>query len=356
MSSGDNINLIITQRDGTRIGELVGASLEQPVWELNRPGTATISINPLRKAASWIQLNKTEIQVWIDGVYKHCLVPRACTGNSKRISFACEGIMSYLAHRYINDTITYGSLGPPVVYVDQFNMGWNLVSYAQTGTDRDLRIAAAAFTASGIGRLRRWEWSEHKEILSELQTFNDADNGFDFDIVLFGDGRREWTMYFPYKGTYKQNLRLEWGRNVIDYSYNESGQNQANNVWTTGGSSGDVKFEGHYHNAALEAEYGVMEKIVSAGSEMDTNWLYDRAVEEVGFNGRPVVIPDLIVKDIPAKDGRPAITLFDALNTGDIVPVNVQHGRCNVVGDYRIVKIARLGPGKLQLSFNEYRP
>lgn len=351
-----SINLLITDRHGTRIGELVGASADNIRWELNAPGGASISIDPLQKAAGWIALNKTEIQIWIDGVYRHCVIPRACSGNSKRISFECEGILSYLAERHINDTIVYGAVGPPAVPVDQFNMGWNLVSYAQTGTSRDRRITAAAFSASGIGRFRKWLWHEHKQILAELQTFNEADNGFDFDIVLFGDGRREWTMYHPYKGSLKANLVLEWGRNVVDYSYNENGQDQGNDVWTTGGSAGDVKFEGHYRNDPLAAEYGVMEKIVSAGSELDPDWLYDRAVEEVGFFGEPVVLPELIVKDIPAANGQPAIKLDGVLNTGDIVPLNVKHGRCQMVGQYRIVRITRLKSGRLQLAFNEYRP
>lgn len=350
------ISLILTDRAGVRIGELVGAKLDSVSWDLNAPGSGSISINPLSKAAAWIALNKTEIQVWIDGAYRHCLIPRAANGNSKLITFACEGIMSNLARRHINDSLTYGSLGPPVVYVDQFNMAWNLVAYAQTGTNMDLRITAAAFSPSGIGRLRKWDWFEHREVLSELQTFNEADNGFDFDIRLFGDGRREWTMYFPYKGTYHDHLVLEWGRNVIDYTYNENGQEQGNDVYATGGSSGDVKFEAHYQNAALADEYGVMEKIVSIGSELDVDWLYDRAVEEVGFFGEPVVLPDLIVKDIPAANGQPAIKLDGVIDTGDILPVRVSHGRCQMVGDYRIVKITRLASGRLQLSFNEYRP
>lgn len=347
-----DVKLLLTSRTGTFMGELPNASLSDPTWELNGPGGASVSINPLRAEAARIALNKTEIQIWIDDVYRHCVVPRAVTGDSKKITFQCEGILGYLAYRFINDSLTYGSPGPPPVYVDQFQIGWNLVSYAQTGTNRDLRIVSSAWAASGVGRLRKWDWFEHKEVLSELQSLTEVDNGFDFDIVLFGDGRREWTPYYPNKGVRRAAMTLEWGRNVVDFSFNESGVNQGTKVYATGGSSGDVKFEQNYEDAALSAEFGVIEKIVSVSSELDTGRLHDRAVEEVNVNGRPAVLPDLTVRDIPATNGQPAVVVDGVLQTGDIMPVNINHGRCQMVGDYRITKIVRKKPGQLVLSFN----
>jgi hypothetical protein len=360
-----SVDLILTDRFGTRLTALPHASLEECIWELNKPGSVNVEINPLRKEAELIELNKTEIQVWIDGVYRHCVVPRDCSGSAKKIQFQCEGILGYLATRHINDSLTYGDPGqtadptadPPLpyippTYVEQLQIGWNLISYAQTGANKDFRIDSAPWAPSGHGRLRRWNWWEHKEILNELQSFNEVDDGFDFDIVLFGDGHREWTPYYPSKGTHRYNLVLEWGRNVVDFSFQEEGKNQGTFTYCTGGSANNVHFEQHYEDAALSAEYGVQEKIISNGSELDVNELLDEAREDVRTYGRPIQVPDLTVKDIPAKNGMPAIKLDGVLATGDIVPVRINHGRCKMNGDYRIVKINRKKQGQLVLSLN----
>lgn len=350
--------LRLTDRNGVTLGELPNASLDDPTWELNAPGGASISINPLRDEAARIGINKTEIQVWIDDLYRHCVVPRSVSGNSKKITFQCEGILGYLKYKFINDSLTYGSAGsegpPPIppTYIDQFQIGWNLVGYAQTGTNRDRRIASSPWSPCGVGRLRRWDWFEHKEVLNELHSLTEVDNGFDYDIVLFADGRREWTPYYPRKGSLKSKLVLEWGRNVIDLSFNENGTEQGTKVYATGGSADDVKFEQYWENAALSAEYGVIEKISSQGSELDVGNLLAAAKEEVAVNGRPVVIPDLTVKDIQATSNSPAVLLDGVLQTGDIVPVRISHGRIQMMGDYRITKIVRKKPGVLLLSFN----
>lgn len=341
-----SLDMLVTDWNGVRQGELVGASLDNPYWTLNEAGGCSISINPLRKAAELIKVNECEIQIWIDGEYRHCVVPRDCQGDSKKISFPCEGIMSYLAYRFIHDSLQYGT--PPDTGMEQFQIVQNLVNYAQVGANKDRRIVMAPWSSSGRARFKRWEWYEHKEILSEIADFADVDGGFDFDIALFGDGRREFTVYYPMKGVRRDNEKLEWGRNVVDYKYNQAGKDQGTHVWATGGSSGDVRFEAHHEHVAYSQKYGVIEKVVSAGGELDVGWLSDRAIEEVASYGNPVTIPDLVVKDDPVK-------LDGVLDTGDIVPVDVNHGRCKMVGDYRIVKIQRLRAGRLQLSFNEYR-
>lgn len=326
------VNNAVTQ---ARIGELRGARVEELAWELDAPGGASISINPLNKTASFIAVNKTEIQIWIDDVLRHWVIPRGCTGDHKRITFQCVGLLDHMSYRRIRSTLTYTS-------IDQFNIGWNLVNYAQTGTNRNRFITAATYTPSGYTRSRQYERNEAKSIIECLQEFPNLENGFDFEIVVFGDGRREWTPYFPQKGSYKPHLALEWGRNIVGLNYNEAGQNQGTKVWATGGSSGDVRFEENYEDVALSAEYGQMERMVSEGSQQDVDWLADRAAEEVGTFGLPTKLPELVVN-------------YDlgVLETGDVVPVKVQHGYIDMVGNYRISRLRRLKTGRLGLSFYE---
>lgn len=349
-----NVAMTLTDRNGTRIGELVNATMDELTEVLNQPEAVSISINPLVKIADSIELNKTEIQIWIDGVYRACVVPRSCGGNSKRLTFQCEGILSYFAYRHFNDTVTYGTLSP-LTYMEQFQIAQNMIAYAQTGTNRDRRITMATWAPSGYGRLRRWEWYDHQEVLEALHEFTEIENGFDYGIDYLPDGARQFHMYHPAKGTYRANLVLEWGRNIVDYDFNEKGEDQGTKVYTQGGSSNDVKFEQNFEDAALSAEYGVYEKIVNEGSELDLPWLLARSKEEVAAYGRPVVLPELIVKDIPPSATDPGVKLEGVLVTGDVVPVRAMAGRCRMNGDYRIVKIRRLKSGRLGLTFNEDR-
>lgn len=335
------IKLIATNAlTGAKTGELRGASLDEATEELNRPQTGSVSINPLSPRASLIELNKTEIQVWIDDVYRYCLIPRDVSGDMKKITFQCEGILSYLGpgQRHQHATLLYTS-------IDQFNIAWNLVSYAQTGTNKDRRIVSSAFLPSGRIRSREFKREGRKDILSLLTELTTIDEGIDFDIILFGDGRREFTPYYPAKGAFRPNLRLETKRNIVGLSYQKLGRGQATRVWATGGSNGDIQFEQNYENVALSAEYGVIEKLVNDGSQQDLNWLLDRATDEVATEGIPVAIPELIVKDQPVK-------LDGVLTTGDIVPVVVEHGYIKFNGNFRVVKIRRLKSGRLGITVN----
>lgn len=347
--------LVVTDLAGVRKGELTKASLDSCEWELNAPGGGAISINPLEAQAELIKVNECEVQVWIDEAYRHCIIPRAIRGNAKKVTYQCEGLLGEFDFRHINNSLMYGSDGPPVVYMEQFQIAWNILNYAQTGANRDLRIDSSLWTPSGVGRLRKYNWFDHTNILAELKTFPEAKNGFDYDIVLFADGRREWTPYHPAKGSFRANLVLEWGRNVVDFSYDKDGQDQGTKTYMSGASEGDVHFEQNYENVALSAKYRQRERVVSEGQEKDLPYLLDRAEEETAAFGNPVVLPDLTVRDIPASGGFPAIKLDGVLETGDVVPVRVNHGVCNMVGNYRITKIARQKNGRLKLTFNEDR-
>ena len=335
------IKLVATNNvTGARTGELRAATLDEVYWELNKPGGATISMSPLARTAPLIELNKTEIQIWIDDVYRHCVIPRDVSGDLKRITFQCEGLLSYFGpgQRHLHTTLIYTS-------IDQFNIGWNLVNYAQTGTNKSRRITSAPFTPSGRIRSAEFKRDGREAILELLEKFAVIDEGFDFEIKLYGDGRREFTPYYPAKGVVRANMPLEMKRNIVGLSFQKVGRNQATHVWATGGSNGDVQFEEEYEDVALSAEYGVIEKIVSEGSQQDVNWLEDRAMDEVAAEGVPIPVPELIVNDSPVK-------LDGVLDVGDIVPVRVKHGYIDINGNYRVVKIRRLKSGRLGVTVN----
>lgn len=271
------------------------------------------------------RVGKDEIQVWENDQLIWWGVPWTVRGTHERMTVNCQGLLSYFMKRFLTTTsLEYASL-------DQHTIGWNLVNYAQTGAYRDLDVVAGQFNPSGKVRSRRYEREEHPNILDLLEEFPTLQDGFDFDIVIDGTGRREWWPYYPSKGSVKNELALHWGRNIVSYTYNEDAVDMANHVYVTGGTDGDIKFENNYQDAAAAAEYGSYEAITSHGSYLDVNWLLERAIEEVDKRKRPIKIPELVVK-------RDPVDILHLLHTGDIVPVRLDHGRTKLRDSYRVVR------------------
>jgi hypothetical protein len=324
---------------GVPIAEIVGATVKDLEWELNAPGSAKITIDPLSPAARHIKINEIELQIWINDKLRHWVVPRAVQGDSSSVEFACEGIMSHFVYRYVVTSLLYES-------VDQLNIGLGLVNYAQTGDNMDRSIDPAAYPLSGVPRSRHYKAEEKHNVLDLLQEFTELDRGFDFDIALFSDGRREWTPYFPAKGGFRNNLAIEWGRNIVAFKYNKDGTEQGTHVYATGGTdTNGARVEENYNDTVLSAKYGRLHRIVSEGSQLDRTWLLDKAVEEVRANGDPLLVPEVTVKNDPVQ-------LDGVLTQGDIVPVRIRHNVCTINDNYRIVKIKRLENSNLVLTFN----
>lgn len=316
-----------------RIRELVDLTLESLVFKLNQPDEFTLSGNPLSADARAIMINRTEVQVWIqDGIYSMG-VPRKLTGDGSKATWTFEDVLSYLMDRYITQAdLAYTD-------TDQFSVAWGLIQAAQTGTNMDRRISSAFFSDSGVPRTITYKKDELPNVWDALQAFTSLENGFDFDMVYYGDGRREWTPYFPYKGTRKPQFALEYdeegSRYIKSLTYNEDGATQATDVIDSGASvtSGDpavtTKLIGRYENVATSSAYGRIQKVVSDSNIDQQAWLDARAQQWQSTMNAPPRYPDLLV------DG----SLFGLITTGDIVPVRVDYGVYQINGDHRITEI-----------------
>lgn len=332
-----SVEVFVVDQFGDPQGEVVDAQVTDPTWDLNGPGTMTLGVPTDSRAARQIIVNRYEVQVHIDGEIWWG-IPRRKRGDGKMLSFECEGLLSHFAHRYVlTSSLDYTS-------IDQLQIGWNLVSVAQTGTNRNRNITSAAFDPSGHNRSRRYSREEHPNILDLLMEFPTLDDGFDMDIVVFGDGRREWTPYYPKKGEARPKLALEWGRNVVGLQFNEDGVGQATLVYAVGGSANDVRFEARYEDVDTAAVYGSMESIVSAGDVRDVAWLADRARQDVLDHRMPLVLPELICSNHPVQ-------LFGVVKTGDTLPVRVDYGGIYMVDTFRVTRVRWISSTQVGLSF-----
>lgn len=319
--------LVVCDRSGVPFCELPRAQLDSVQWRLNDVGSASFTMSPLDELASQILLYKRELQVWYDGQVRWQGPLMDIQGDPEQMEVSAESLETYFQDRYVDDaTLTYTN-------IDQLSIAWNLVNFAQTGTNRSFNIVSSGFGASGVNRLREYKRNDHANILDLLKEFPELNSGFDWAIIPLSDGQRQFTPYYPKRGTAKPNHALEWGKNIKTFRYVESTVDMANQVYATGGTNGDVKFEQNYMDAAAAAEYGVKQAFVSDATQKDVNWLLARATREVAQRKAPIVTPDLTL--IRTVD----LDLLFQVEVGDTVPVYIDHGRYQISGDYRITSI-----------------
>lgn len=342
------IEVYVCDRTGDWISPLPEASVQDVTWALNDSGSASFDVDPLSEGASSISLAENEIQIWMDGELSWWGVPWAMRGGPDKITVSCEGLLSYFTKRYIDRmTLLYTS-------IDQLQIGWDLVRYAQDETlqaNRDLFIDAAVFSNSGIPRSPTYKREEHQNILDVLKEFATYHNGFDFEIVGLPDGRRLWTPYYPRKGQLQEDFSIQWGvdhgRNIATFTFSESAMQIATEAYITGGSVNGEKVEERYEDPAASAQRGVMQAIASEGSSLDRPTLLARATKEVDSRKNPQIVTDITSARTLDAD------MLGVVTTGDWLPTTIDHGRIQVDANHRIVAITWRPDDTLGLKFGE---
>lgn len=332
------IDAFRTDLNGTNRKEMPAVTVDEVTWTLNQPGGFKISVDPLHPNALMMPINESEVQVWFDDQIQHCGVPRGLGGNEKSVSFDCEGIMSWFYYAHLTSGVINNFA------IEQFGLAANLVEYAQTGPNSDRRIDVGLYVGSGIFRGRPTSSEDFPNIYDLLQEFPKLYQGFDFDIVLFNDGRREFMPYYPSKGSRKPQYALEFdrrGRKFVEgiEGFKRDGYAMATDVYNTGGTVTDTstdpdtqfKVVGHYEDLTADGSprYGRMTKVMSDGQIIDLGWLNDRAHEEEILRGQPITVADVIVSE----------DLLGLVSTGDVLPTRIDYGVIQMMGDFRVMSI-----------------
>lgn len=346
-----DIDVFQTTLAGTNRRELSNISVDEVKWSLNKEGGATVSCSPLEPSASYIQLDESELQIWMNGVYSHCVIPRTVSGGTEKVTYRCDGLLSEFYDAVVT-TPPVGGLIPEKTPIlnwtgqEQFNLAIQLIDWWQAQANCDRRIEYGSISPSGVFRSRTFYWDSMENIYDALQEFPKLHLGFDFDIVLYGDGRREFTPYYPSKGTRKAQYVLsfdERGRKWVEgiEGWKKSALELATEVYNTGGTitqdnpdptpDETFKIVGRYEDttASGSPKYGRRTKVISSSQIIDPGWLNDRAREEELLKGDPITTGDLAVSE----------SLFGLITTGDVLPVNVDYGVIQMKGDFRIMEI-----------------
>lgn len=345
-----DVRVLVVGRDGSRIGEVRNANVDEVTWDLNGPGTASFRVAPWESGAEKIQLLKREIQIYEDDKLRWWGVPwRAEKGfGSSEIKFNCEGLLSLLRKRVVDRmSLLYTS-------VEQRTIAWNLISYAQDQSvqaNRNLFIGSAPYSGTTRIRSRDYKREDHGNIYDLLWEFPTLDDGFEFEIVSDQTGQRLWTPYYPQKGATLNNMRVEYEGHDIrgsnDYSFSEDAYGVVTHSYVTGGSAGDVKFEQNFEDVPASVSYGVMQGVISEGGQNDVGWLLDRAKKEVGARKNTSKLPGVSL----ARSKR---DLLLDVSTGDSIPFLISDGYVQLTGTQRVSTKKWTPPNDVvEISFNE---
>lgn len=339
-----NVQVYSVDQNGVRYGSgpIEDCQVSDITWSLNQPGSATISFDPLAENANQVKLEQREIQIWFDDDLMWWGVPWRDQGDMNTVTIGCDGLLSWFMHRFVDRTsLLYTSL-------DQLAIAWNLITYAQNESVdgyRDLNIDAAAYAPSGKIRSRNYDRNDHAAIFDLLQEFPTLSDGFDFEIVTNSSGQRLWTPYYPKKGTTKSNLKIilteDRERNVDTFTMQSDATSILTDVYVTGGTSGDVRFEAHVQDAAAMAAFRDMQGVISDGAQQDVTWLQERGERELGLRNHVIKGPTITV---PKE-------MLGLVSVGDSIPVQVDYGYWQIPDeDYRISEI-QWTPEALSLTF-----
>ena len=208
--------------------------------------------------------------------------------------------------------------------------------------------------STNIFRTEKYDFSEHQVIMDAINQYPSFYQGFDIAVRCTPNtaaptdpstATRSINTFFPFKGKHRNDIRLEFGKNIATYGYSVSGEGTENSVVVLGDGDGSGREEGGYSDpAALDGL--VLESVYNAfpGSLMRT--LLDQARKGVERYKKRMAFPKLTTYSTAFDD-----LLYSGLTEGDCVQVSVHHGNVDLEGWYRINRIT-LNPSDRTLSFD----
>lgn len=296
---------------------------------LDRPGGfgATLPINHPKARRSILDPSATSIFVERDGVIQWggILWTAAASESGKDVVFGAEGFHSYARRRRIRITKKYAA-------VDQLAIARDLMTYMQSVTGGDLRIAIGAET-SGTLRDRTYYFYERKPIGEALEQLAAVNGGFDFsysweqadDVV-----DTAFHLHYPKRGK-RTELVLDLGTNLEDVGWNIDGTAQANLVDTLGEGEGDKMKIGVAQDVTQLGHYPLLEETYSYKDVKKQDTLNGHAAARLKATATPIeTYPTLIART------RADLTIGSFI-TGDSITVRANGGFLEIDDFLRVI-------------------
>lgn len=334
----DYIQVYVVDKFGNRLAPCSAAVIKKCQWLLNGAGQAELDLSQMDPGARRLLLMENELQIVFTSTNPHEIwwgVPIRRKMKPGQQSITCEELLTYFKTRIIEHA------SATFTDIDQFDIAWSLIQTAQTGTNYDRNIGAS-YTPSGYRRSRQYARDQHKIIFDLLMEFN-ADvllNGFDQDVLVYETGERLWTPFYPARGSWYQGY-LQWGKDIVDYEFDDDCIQMRTKIYCTGGSDGTTKFEQSYEDVASSAKYGAMVGTVSDGSEKDLGWLLAKAQQQVAVRSKPIATHSIVV----------TMDKLGKIHPGDKIWVIVDNDATQINAPFRVQSITWQQNETLKLDF-----
>lgn len=356
----DNVQVRVVDKYGVVYGELPAAQLGVVHWKLigendTDAGGATIGVSSYDPFIKPLRTGEREVQIifW-DAIRPDTGEPLIwwgrATGETRTpgyVEFELTDCASWLQERVVSVNKDYG----PTPLIEQIDIAWDLITFAQTGPNMDLNISAS-YSPSGRQRERHYTGDQKGIIWDYVCNFIGLIDGFDWWLDYNLSGDRLWVPEYPFRGVVTDHF-FEWGVNVVGYNLKSTDREIITRYWAQGGDDGEGnKLEASYENVDASVKFNVRERAGGEGSiESTPEGLADAAKAKVE-NHKDLARTFSVSVWEGSYDDTPPQPILGRLFPGDFCHVQIEDGETDDVnGLYRLADMT-WAPGQgLDLEF-----
>lgn len=236
------------------------------------------------------------------------------------LTFGAEGWHSGLRKRTINWDLDYDQ--------DQLAIFRDLIDRTQSQSNGDFGIELGAET-SGVDRVRTYRSHERKFIGEALEQLAAVENGFDFEIVPYLNGRevrRKLALYYPRKGRRRNDLRFTHGSNIVILEEETDGKALANTIHAVGAGEGDTMLRTTVAAPESLTTFPLYEDVLTHKSVKEEPTLVANAQDLLAGTRYPVDVVSATVETTPGT-----------FSTGDEIRVSADDGPREIDQWFRVV-------------------
>jgi hypothetical protein len=322
---GGQYRVVVADRAGTELDEVPAKNLQYS-FTLDDAGTCYFQL-PLLDASckrSLLDPGKREIHVYRGdtlvwgGDLWAAQVSELSQGQV--VQFSAAEYYERLRHRIIDVTKDYKGWG-------QVDIAWDLIAFTQAKTGGNMNITRGTTPATGIVRDVRYPAFDRTTVADAIDAIVRLNDGFDFKITP----DKTFKTFYPSKGSLKDSIVFEVGKNVSSISYTIDAADIANKIDAVGGGSGQDACYASAIDTTSRGDYGLMELAFQFSDIRSFALLQKRADNRLRLYKKPRYQPEFGVW-LQAKDPD-----YGSFLEGDTVRVRGNYGYVSLDQNFRIV-------------------
>lgn len=335
---------LIKDKNGNTLAVLDSARNRS--WEvyLNRTGAASFTVNLADSKINQdlLLLGNKELYIYRNGilVWGGELVYSRSELPSGDIVVTAKGFFDLLSKKLV------GTAASPRVFsnTDLSTIAWTIINEAQTGTNASFGITQGNLATSRPGD-RTYEYKTVKEAIEDLSNLV-WDNALDFEI----DPNKQFSTFYPKKGTQKSDIVFEYGRNILSFTEALDATDMANEVIVLGeGQGSEMITVTRDSGGTIQADYKIRQKTISHKDANQTSTLQSHGDKELALRQIQQQIISLKTKgNLDPQLGSYVV--------GDFVRVKAQFGYMNIDTFFRVygikIKISDQDEEDIDVIFN----